>query len=390
MEFLIGTIVALLGVGVAWATLRWQLRGTGFKRVHYTAACNQLLLDRGDDAFDSFATGPISVHLEPTSYKLIWPMAFKLKLANTGRAPILPSDFTSTFNITFGPHCEFLGGSMAVNRGRADEYFTSDSATLENGCLRLSPFLLNPGDEITIAGILNGLPPEEGIALSGRLAGMDTFIRLQPRVQGPTGDLVMSSLVHDDLKHQPISPPVDVKIFALPKFLPFDELGSAPKNGRGISTRLNGAAVERMHQVSFHVTNYGRREIDLNRWLRCEAAPGTFLHLLEARKAQTAFGGEARSEFVEWDSQSVAVRPGPLGPNESFSATFITEGALADVEIRSRPEVMQDVQIARMTFPDASLDAQLSAMSPRVILTSPGLYRGFQKVRDLTTNLLPR
>jgi hypothetical protein len=101
LEFLVTTIVAAVAAGVAYATLVWQKRGTGFKRVHYTAACAQLLLDRGDDAFDSFMNGPISVHLEPDSYELVWPMAFKLKLANTGRAPILPGDFTSTLNIVF-------------------------------------------------------------------------------------------------------------------------------------------------------------------------------------------------------------------------------------------------------------------------------------------------
>ncbi|GAA1719222.1 hypothetical protein GCM10009745_80230 [Kribbella yunnanensis] len=382
MEFLVATVLAVAGVAVAGVTLLWQKRGTGFKRVHYTAACDQLLLDRDDEAVDSFLSGPISVHLEPSGTKLVWPMAFKLRLANTGMAPIQPSDFSSTLNIDFGPRCELLGGSITVSRGRADEFLGSESAVLDHGCLKLTPFLLNPRDEITISGMLNGVLPEDGIAVSGRVTGMETFVRLRARERGPRAELVVNSLLHDSLEHQPIAPDVDVKIFVLPKFLPFEDLGSAPRGGRGISTRLNGSVVERMHQVSFQVTNRGRREVDLTHWLRCHTGDRTFLHLLDIRKAHVTIASDSQSDCVDWNSRAVGIRPGPLGVGETFSATFIAEGRLDEVEVGECPDEIEDVQIARMTFPDTSLERHLAEMSPRVILTSPGIYRGLQKLRD--------
>ncbi|WP_344836079.1 hypothetical protein [Kribbella ginsengisoli] len=382
MEFLVTTILAVIAAALTGITLLWQKRGTGFKRVHYTAACDQLLLDRDDDALASFLSGPVSVHLEPSGTKLVWPMAFKLRLANTGMAPIQPGDFSSTLNIDFGRYCELLGGSITVNRGRADEFLGTDSAVLDHGCLKLTPFLLNPGDEITISGMLNGVVPDEGIVVSGRVTGMEAFVRLRAQDRGPRAKLVVNSLIYELVEQQPVAPDIDVKIFVLPKFLPFEDLGSAPSGGRGISTRLNGSVVEQMHQVSFQITNCSRNEVDLADWLRCQVADKTFLHLHEVRRSHETIASDSHSEFVDWDSRSVGIRPGKLGPRETFSATFIAEGTLEDIEVSARPEEIEDVQIARMAFPDTSLERHLAAMRPRVILITPGIHRGLQKLKD--------
>jgi hypothetical protein len=73
---------------------------------------------------------------------------------------------------------------------------------------------------------------------------------------------------------------------------------------------------------------------------------------------------DSRSDFIDWDSRTVGIRPGRLGVGETISATFITEGHLNDVEVSECPDEVEDVKIARMIFPDTSLDHQFAEMRP--------------------------
>jgi hypothetical protein len=74
---------------------------------------------------------------------------------------------------------------------------------------------------------------------------------------------------------------------------------------------------------------------------------------------------------------------------ETISATFITKGHPDDVEVSECPDDVEDVEIARM-ISDTSLEHQLAELRPRVILSSPGIYRGFQRLREALSSISAR
>ncbi|TCC64753.1 hypothetical protein E0H73_10365 [Kribbella pittospori] len=382
MEFLIGTIVSVVSAVIAWVTFAWQKRGGTFKRIHYSAVCEQFLMDFGDNAIQSLNSGPISVCLDPGGRKLIWPIAFKLKLANTGQAPILPGDFAGPLSIVIGDHCEFLGGVFSVNRGRADEFFGPGSAEVGDGRIKLSPFLFNPGDEITISGMLNGGLPDEGIVVSGRIAGVETLVRLDPRDRrGLTAQLRVTSMMYPSRHDWPTELGLDVKVLILPKFLPLDDFAPKSKLGSNISTMVNDVAVEKMHQVAIRIANCTDREVEIRESLGFSVETPSFLHLYEARLNDVEVNGRALRRILSWGPDEVDIRAGTLQPGEELFVSFVTEGDVADLRLAAHPSSVTDVQLARMTLPEKPLDSELFETAPRVLMMTPAIYRGFHAVR---------
>ncbi|GAB2876487.1 hypothetical protein [Streptomyces mayteni] len=377
MEFWVGTAIAVASFALAGVALAWQKRGGTFKRIHYTAYREQLLMDRSEGAFDDFSAGPISVHLEPGGHELVWPMAFKLKLANTGRAPITPDDFSAPISITFGNLCRFVGGAIEVNRGAVEEFVQSDSLELSGGILKISPFLLNPGDQITLSGILNGIPAEEGITISGRIAGVETFARLAPEDGGITMKLLGRSLIYDSMESWPSNPALDIKVVVLPKFLPLDEIAPSGADGRGISTRVNGTAVEHMHQTSFIIRNNSQREIHITSPLTFGDEADSFLHLIRATRNDSPIPESELGRIVHHDSGQVRIRVGRLGVDEFLALSFITEGDVSNLKLLERPPATEDVQIMRARVTDDPLGKKLLDMDPRILLVSRRFHRKF-------------
>ncbi|MCX4907637.1 hypothetical protein [Streptomyces sp. NBC_00878] len=390
VEFWIGTAIAVVSLVVAVAALAWQKRGGAFKRIHYTAYCEPFLMDRSDDAYDNFNQGPLSVHLEPSGFNLVWPMAFKLKLANTGRGPILPSDFAGPMSINFGELCRFVGGAIEVNRGAIDDFIGSDSLELREGVLKVDPFLLNPGDQITLSGILNGIVADEGITISGRVAGVETFVRLEPDSGGITMQVNGTSLVRDFTEPQGACYALNGMVLIMPKFLPLSDIAPDGEQGRAISTRINGQRVDDLHQVSFILANESEQPFDAMQEITFHAGSAPFLHLLRVSVDGFDLPRLEANEIVNWDARVVRIRVDRIRPRSTLTVNIICRGDAGGLMLTERPSVLGDIQIARARIAGDPLGKKLLDMEPRVLLLSRRVHRKFHLKMPRTKELAQR
>ncbi|WP_159052400.1 hypothetical protein [Streptomyces longwoodensis] len=387
MEFAVGTVLALAALAVSWIALAWQKRGGTSKRLHYTAYYELLTLQRGEDVIDSLIDGPISVNLEPSGQRLIMPLVFELRLANTGAAPITKDDFSSPLTIRFGSHCNFMGGSMEVNRGSISEFFGEDPFEIDQGCLRIKPFLMNPGDEVTLSGILNGPVDNDGIEVSGRIAGVETFGHLKPKDVGIRLKMHVRSMLFERMEDWPATGRVEAKVLVIQKFLPLDDIAPGAMQGH-FSTRLNGVPVREMHVVAFTFNAHSDSTEDPNDGsITFETADSSFLHC-DVMLDGTELSEQRARHFVIWNDKKVTIRARRIGRNQDLVVRFISEGDVEDLRITRKPTSVADVQIMRTQVVEDPLGRNLLDMQPRFLLFSQRAHRKFHTDMPRIKNLL--
>jgi hypothetical protein len=376
VEFAIGTAIAIVALAVSWIALAWQKRGGTFKRIHYTAYYELLTLQRNEEAIDNLISGPISVNLEPSGRRLIIPLVFELRLANTGRAPILKSDFSSPLTIRFGDHCNFVGGAMKVNRGSISEFFGDDPFELDDGCLRIKPFLMNPGDEVTLSGMLNGLVDDDGIEVSGRIAGVQTFGRLKPKGDGITMKMHVRSMLFERMEEWPAVGRIEAKALVIRKFLPLDDIAPGATEAR-ISTRLNGTPVRDMHLLAFILKALADSPADSSEGsITFETANSTFLNC-EVELDGTVLSEQRARHLVSWSENKVTIRSRRILKNQDLVVRMITDGSVDDLAVTRKPNYINDVQIMRTEIVEDPLGRNLLDIQPQFLLFSQRAHRKF-------------
>jgi hypothetical protein len=387
VEFAVGTFLALAALAVSWVALVWQKRGGTFKRLHYTAYYELLTLQRGEDAIDSLISGPISVNLEPSGQRLIMPMVFELRFANTGTAPITKDDFSSPLTIRFGSHCNFMGGSMEVNRGSISEFFGDNPFEIDQGCLRIKPFLMNPGDEVTLSGILNGPVDDEGIEVSGRISGVETFGRLKPKDVGIRLKMHVRSMLFERMEDWPSTGRVEAKVIVIQKFLPLDDIAPGAMEGH-FSTRLNDVPVREMHGLAVMLNAHSDSTADPNDGsITFETTDSSFLHC-DVRLDGTELSEQRARHFVIWNEKKVTIRSRRIGRNQELIVRFITEGGAEDLRITRQPTSITDVQIMRTQVVEDPLGRNLLDMQPRFLLFSQRAHRKYHVDMPRLRNLM--
>ncbi|MFI1855692.1 hypothetical protein [Streptomyces sp. NPDC020480] len=378
MEFLVGTVLALAALALSWVALAWQKRGGTFKRIHYTAYYELLTIQRGDEAIDTLISGPISVNLEPSGERLVMPLVFELRLANTGKAPILQSDFSSPLTIRFGDLCNFMGGSMEVNRGTISEFFGENPFELGEGCLRIKPFLMNSGDEVTLSGILNGPVNDDGIEVSGRIAGVETFSRLKPKKDGIRGAMTLRSMIFERREEWPPPGRVEAQVFVTRKFLPLDDIAPGATEGH-ITTRLNGSPVRDMHLVAFTFECHSDASDDPGEGpITFETAASTFLDC-EVELDGAELSTQRARHLVTWNGKKVTIRARRIRRDQELTVRFITEGGVEDLRVTRIPSSVTDVQMMRMEIVEDPLGRNLLDMQPAFLLFSQRAHRKFHR-----------
>jgi len=98
---------------------------------------------------------------------------FVVRLINSGKVPILPSDFERPANL-YAPDCQILDATITDTK--PDNIHPK--ATIEDGEIVLSPILLNPGDSITFKAISTFVRFRQRVYLDCRITGVRKVRRL--------------------------------------------------------------------------------------------------------------------------------------------------------------------------------------------------------------------
>jgi len=99
---------------------------------------------------------------------------FVVRLTNSGRVPILPSDFERPASL-YVPNCQILDATITATRPSN----IHPEATIENGEITLRPILLNPGDSVTFEVISTFVRFRQLVYLDSRIAGIKEVRRLE-------------------------------------------------------------------------------------------------------------------------------------------------------------------------------------------------------------------
>jgi hypothetical protein len=148
MDFLVGTFIGMAGLAIAYLTYRSQV-GQSFKRVHYSSFIAPLLIPRSEELMRSIV-------IRCQGEELINPLLCVARFENTGRSPIVPSDFNSPISIRMQGPSIFRTGVLSWNRpGMIDVNRHPDAliVDLKSGEINIGPTLLNPRDSVTMAFI---------------------------------------------------------------------------------------------------------------------------------------------------------------------------------------------------------------------------------------------
>jgi hypothetical protein len=92
MGFVIGTLIAVLTLVVTYLAYKAQ-KNQSFKRLHYSSFMAPLVLSRWYDNEDT-------ITVRQDGEEFILPFLCAARIENTGRAPILPSDFNGPLTCT--------------------------------------------------------------------------------------------------------------------------------------------------------------------------------------------------------------------------------------------------------------------------------------------------
>ena len=104
---------------------------------------------------------------------------FEVSIFNHGNVPVLPSDFFEPLSISFPPPSKVL--AVAVTDSTPENLGVTTEGT--EGDYRISPVLLNPGDEFVIQFLVDHAERSvtERPAVAGRVAGVKSLERRSSR-----------------------------------------------------------------------------------------------------------------------------------------------------------------------------------------------------------------
>src|ERR1017187_3841780 len=337
MEFAIATLLGIISLGIAYLTYISQ-QHQSFKRLHYTSFMTALVLPRfGDEAK--------AITVRQADYEFISPALCVARIENTGRAPILPSDFNGPLTIRPKGPAIFRCGELTWNRPDILDGSHPDSVKVDvgKGEISINPILLNPHDNITVAFIADSIPDEPELEVRGRIAGVERIIKLPKPVKDattfelrgrqliPTTDQV-ADLVDQDRFSTLISV---WPILASPGEMFANQL----------QVCVNGAAVANAHMLSILVHNPGELVMK-------NSVPGTIaLNIAESKVVKLHFvsicDGEGKPQnsnvarpkkYVNARPKSrlVTIDPPDLGPGWSISAALIVSGDCTNLTVESK------------------------------------------------------
>jgi hypothetical protein len=174
MEFLIGTVVGIVGLAITYLAYRAQT-ASAFKRLQYTGLAMDLINPLVNDELRNH----FKVYLK--NQELINPVACIARIQNTGKAPTLPIDFDGSLTIQSAEEAAiFRGGIIDCNPPNIFDLDRPDSFSFEvkQNKFMIGPFLLNPDDRIQVTYVADMAPEKWDVEEKCRIVGIKQVMRL--------------------------------------------------------------------------------------------------------------------------------------------------------------------------------------------------------------------
>jgi hypothetical protein len=105
------------------------------------------------------------------------PHFFEIRFKNYGKVEIRPEDFLvdEPLTVTFASAKIIDASVKTLRKGQVHT-----ATTNKENCVEFAPMLVNPGEEVVLAGIASSTEDVERIDVSGRIAGVASIYMLPP------------------------------------------------------------------------------------------------------------------------------------------------------------------------------------------------------------------
>jgi hypothetical protein len=383
MEFAVGSLIAAAAAVIAGLAYRSQL-GTSFKRIHFSSFMMPFVIPQ-----DAFTRDHLKISLEGD--QLINPYLCVVSIENTGRSPILPSDFSGPLKIR---NCDAALLRMATIRWNRPDILDASQLpdivtvgatkdVVPRHELRIGPTLLNPRDKVTVYYIADVAPEKGELEVVGRIAGIEKIMRLPQRIAGisMTGNSEQVPVIYARDAKAAHQCKLTMTIAILP--LLADPACAFCEN---LEVVVASRVVKYAQSMSILLIN----EASLS------AQEGEAVITFEFHDAKIVrFTSHSRGEHLSAAQTSRHVRmrgslliitPPPLKSGEDFGVIIITDGECRNFSVQ--PQGIEiDSRIAIRFDADTLIDDNLAQSAPRLFLSNQHLYTFWQAIRKQYPNI---
>jgi hypothetical protein len=383
MEFAIVTLLTIIGLGIGYLAYQSQQRQS-FKRLHYTSFIMPLILPRSDEAKES-------ISVRQGSYNFVYPVLCAARIENTGRAPILPSDFNGPFTIRVKGPAGFRCGEVISNRPDILDmrHPAAIDVSIERSEISIGPTLLNPRDSIAVIYVADAAPKEWELEVGGRIAGIEEIVRLPKPHEG-------SIISHHKIRPLLQAPDTPLGSSPTPRDLSllimvWPVLASPGKMfADQLQVFVDRNVVPDAHLLFVTLDNQGPPFMQTNAELGIIVKmPESSVVKLLSVTVQGADGNEQNSSAVPDDilrgfrlgSNTIQIYPPSLPFGWGLVAIFIVSGDCANLTAESLGINLGAAEIWRMET-DNLIEANLAQAKPRILLTNRVLYRLWHSLKN--------
>jgi hypothetical protein len=372
VEFAITTLLAVIAVVVGYLAYRYQ-RHQSLKRLHYSSFVAPLVLPTWYNQEET------SIKVRQGGVEFILPILCVARIENTGRVPILPSDFNGPLTIRLKGPAVFRCGSLTWIRTDIFDPRRPDPLAIDHARREISmnPVLLNPRDSITLVYIADAVPEEWKLEVSGRIAGIEKIIKLPNLSKQPSMKFGLHTQAAARQQYPLVSLPsqraLTAAILVFPVIIcPYSIFTNQ------LNVIVDERAVSNAHLVSSVIRNPGAQPIERN------AKAVITLKVSESRvimtRSLTAYDNDGDEQghplsavdIVRLDGTTVSICPPTLDPGSRIAATFIASGDCHDMTVDSDDVDLVYTEVMRMET-DKLVEDNLAQAEPLLLLTNQTL-----------------
>lgn len=365
---MIGTVIGIISIVLAYLAYRSQ-SVQSFKRVHYSGFMTPLIW------LDTPATEALAVRLDGED--LINPFLCVVSIENTGRAPIVPSDYSGPLRIRTRDKAIFRGGCLAVNRPSIVEDLDSLKVEVQGRELRMAPILLNPRDKLTFFYVADVIPESEQLEVAARIAGVEEIAEILKLHAGTHA--VLTRMLMRITPKRADDEAFEVGLVVETVILPI-LLDPGERLSRQLEVMVGRRGVRNAHVASIVVSNYGEQTIRLDsQHLITVDFQDSPVFKIAARNNFGPLGNAEWGSYISKQDSRISIKVPELGPSDHFAVDAIISGSCPDVEVRARSLYPQSAHIVRLEA-SSLVEQNLADAGSRMLLSNQRLHVAWRKL----------
>jgi hypothetical protein len=378
MEFMIGTVVGIVGLAITYLAYRAQTAST-FKRLQYTGLAMDLINPLVNDELRNH----FKVYLK--NQELINPVACIARIQNTGKAPILPSDFDGPLTIQSAEEAAiFRGGVIDCNPPNIFDPDRPESFSFQvkQNKFMIGPFLLNPDDRIQVTYVADMAPETWDVEVKCRIVGIKQVMRL-PLAKDSFQQTVSVEPIQIPGNEASGNFPPDPNQLSLVVFV-----GPMLMNiGEGFSDefciKVGNEFLNDPHLAYITVTNGREKAYNPNgsSLLSIDFGGTEITRLIAYNPDIAADEHDGTAHDTAEDRHKVFIRLPHLDPGESIRVAGILSASCDNPGFEFHDFMADHGMFMRFTTHDP-IKENLAQMHPKILLSNQKLYRGWQRLRD--------